>query len=92
MKNIDQQAIDYAQKWYTEESEYLIARLGFKAGVEFAERWIPVTEELPKHNENVLIKYKNMIFDEMLVDICDAWEARFIEEYNVEFWRPIDLK
>ena len=76
MKNIDQQAIDYAQKWYTEESEYLIARLGFKAGVEFAEQFISTDDETPDLDTTVIVKITNNGVE----------EERTATLRNVQYW------
>lgn len=78
----------------------------FKSGAEFAQRWIPVDEELPEINETVLI---NNRFDFKGVGCFDGsnWKFYTIEhvdgclkckKYTLEnftkitHWRPIELK
>jgi len=75
----------------------------FKAGVEFAQRWIPIEDELPvktSHGFSYLVFTKNSFGDILL--------ERFDFEYNhftavrhdslvkgdgqVSHWRPIELK
>ena len=61
---------------------------GFKKGVEFAQRWIPVEEELPEKSKQVIVKFEN------------GWHTcTWITEdgtfaFNVKptHWRYIDLK
>ena len=60
----------------------------FEAGVEFAQRWIPVEEELPEKLVQVIVKFE------------DGWcTCTWITEdgdfaFNVKptHWRPIELK
>ena len=61
---------------------------GFKKGVEFAQRWIPIEEELPEKSKQVIVKLEN------------GWHTcTWITEdgtfaFNVKptHWRYIDLK
>ena len=61
---------------------------GFKKGVEFAQRWIPVEEDLPEKFKQVIVKLEN------------GWHTcTWITEdgtfaFNVKptHWRHIDLK
>ena len=79
---------------------------GFKAGVEFAQRWISVEDELPNFDK---YKYPNGDFEIFLVKMstgsispkikyCVAnliAEGRWSCEYDwsvVTHWRPIELK
>jgi hypothetical protein len=61
----------------------------FMAGVEFAQRWIPVDEELPPIGIKVIVKFKN--YDEEYIDsftYCgDIDELCYIVD-----WRPIEYK
>jgi len=60
----------------------------FRAGVEFAQRWIPVEEELPEKLVQVIVKLAN------------GWHTTTWITENGDFafnvkpthWRPIDLK
>lgn len=88
MKTIEEAAKDFndshvnghhPQKWVSDI---------FKAGVEFAQRWIPVEEELPEKSKQVIVKLEN------------GWHTcTWITEdgtfaFNVKptHWRYIDLK
>ena len=60
----------------------------FEAGVEFAQRWIPVEEELPEKLVQVIVKFE------------DGWctctwiteDGDFAFNVNPTSWRPIELK
>lgn len=73
---------------------------GFKRGVEFAQRWIPVEEELPKIGEKVITKMtkdKRTSYG-IATRIREEWEinAHWIDHtfsnMNITHWRPIELK
>ena len=83
-----------------------LERLAFKAGAEFAQRWISVEDELPNFDK---YKYPNGDFEIFLVKMstgsispkikyCVAnliAEGRWSCEYDwsvVTHWRPIELK
>lgn len=64
----------------------------FKAGVEFAQRWIPVDEELPENDDRVLIKWDN---GNCIVNSFDPFENKWqydFEKITITHWRPIELK
>lgn len=63
MKALEQAAREYADSLILGDAHNVsqqqfeeYAQCDFKAGVEFAQRWIPVEEELPPINEVVLLK------------------------------------
>ena len=61
----------------------------FKAGVEFAQRWIPVEEELPEaNNEAVLAKHRTGTV--RLIRI-DDYLTQVIIKHNYTHWRKIEL-
>jgi len=71
----------------------------FKAGVEFAQRWIPIYEELPKkddefdsYSENVLAKTDR---NEIVFGYFELNEKIFssynIYDGEITHWRPIEL-
>lgn len=73
---------------------------GFKAGVEFAQRWISIEEELPRLGEKVITKMnkdKRTSYG-IATRIREEWEidAHWIDHtfsnMNITHWRPIDLK
>ena len=60
MKTIEEAANEYLKKNYIEEftmREYTVD--AFKSGVSFAQRWIPVEEELPEKLKMVFVKCNN---------------------------------
>ena len=72
----------------------------FKEGVEFAQRWIPVEEELPEIGEKVITKMakdKRTSYG-IATRIREEWEinAHWIDHtfshMNITHWRPIELK
>ena len=75
-------------KAYKEAGQNAYFENGFKSGVEFAQRWIPVSEELPKEGQEIICKngnyktvhfyYPNGVVDE---DFLKA---------NYTHWRPIE--
>ena len=97
-ETIEQAAEDYANSF--EYNDYTIeTESAFKAGVEFAQRWISVDDELPNYYQIVLAdndKYKYMAIvarvsngDEDFYPICGT---DFIMSPNPIKWRPIELK
>jgi hypothetical protein len=65
----------------------------FKAGVEFAQQWISVDDELPVHRQRVLMKTKR--FEYAAAGVYDYATFRDHDNnivYDVECWRPIELK
>lgn len=70
----------------------------FNAGIEFAERWIPVEEEEPKNREKVLIKWINeggrefkscgsLVLDSPL---GKYWQSGGATQLKVTHWRPFE--
>ena len=60
----------------------------FKAGVEFAQRWIPVEEDLPEKQKQVIVKLENGWHT------C-TWlteDGTFAFNVKPTHWRYIDLK
>ena len=100
MKTIEEAAKDFndshvnghhPQKWVIDI---------FKAGVEFAQRWIPVEEELPEIGEKVITKMakdKRTSYG-IATRIREEWEinAHWIDHtfsnMTITHWRHIDLK
>ena len=83
------------------EREYTNSRTSyiFQAGVDFAQRWISVEDELPEIKENpyqVLIKYGDEIVQDFWVRMkgycTNGDNLDFFKRHNVTHWRPIELK
>ena len=63
----------------------------FKKGVAFAQRWIPVDEELPKDRLQVLCKGDGFIEVLTYNNQFGDWESNVDMEavFYVTYWRPI---
>lgn len=91
MKTIEEAAKDFndshvnghhPQKWVSDI---------FKAGAEFAQRWISVDEELPTELENVL--FKSEYEGEVLYEVGFLFSGKFyVKNKMPTHWRPIELK
>ena len=89
MKTIQEAIIEYTNNTDIDEETYIgDVYNGFMAGVKFAQRWIPIEEELPEKLVQVIVKFE------------DGWcTCTWITEdgdfaFNVKptHWRPIELK
>jgi hypothetical protein len=100
--DVKQVAIEFAQKMYPKISgEHdvnidgaIIANSinSFTAGVEYAQRWISVEDELPEERVAILIKRNNkMLVVGYYIEEHDAFYCPHIL-YNVTHWRYIELK
>ena len=100
MKTIEEAAKDFnyshvnghhPQKWVSDI---------FKAGAEFAQRWISVEEELPKIGEKVMTKMTKdkrtsygiatRIREEWEINV--HWVDHTFSNMTITHWRPIELK
>ena len=55
MKSIDEAALDYVNSTWITFPEDAVKK-AFKRGVEFAQRWISVDDELPEDTQEILMK------------------------------------
>ena len=103
MKTINDAAQEYAINKYEECTGIIEDTLvDFKSGVEFAQRWIPVEEELPEVGKIVLVKTKinkvttceMYIPKDYLGNILGEkkWAASYNFKQAITHWRPIELK
>ena len=84
------------------KEQYKVGRkIGFKAGVEFAQRWIPIEEELPEQfyedgeTKQVLLKHPNGFISTGIYDhSVKGWYNDITNRgfMNATHWRPIELK
>jgi len=92
MKTIEEAAKEYASR---ENNDYTIeTEMAFDAGVAFAQQWISVEEELPKHRSWVLVKTDLCNFP---CQVCQVQIDRFVSTdnfivLNITYWRPIERK
>lgn len=103
MKTIDEAANEFAKEIRENslsgnnagKQQYQAGRkIGFKAGVEFAQRWIPVEEELPETNEFKESKIC-LVKNRCAIDIGRYYSNHnrwFLASGNfkVTHWRPIE--
>lgn len=89
--------IDEEERYYRDFQKYD----GFKAGAEFAQRWISVNDELPKVDEKGFSK--NVLVCDDPQDSEDARIGYLKQDYSTglpiwdndeksAYWRPIELK
>jgi len=80
----------YPTKWKFEK-ERKIAEIanesGFEKGVKFAQRWISVKDELPKIDDEVILKFEDgskyiFVYNTTLKQCGN----------NITHWRPIELE
>lgn len=97
MKSINQAAEEYANL-RSSSSVFIENHItDFKEGAEFAQKWIPVDEELPPNRETVLIKYlkdgkeKKSCGQIVLDSIEIYWQSGSWTQIPVTHWRPIEL-
>ena len=97
MKTIEDKAIEYCSE--TEENGYKFVLRSpfksFKAGVEFAQQWIKIDDELPNNNEIVITIRKRLNGKTYyhLNSIKDGkWNIAIPDTSDVTHWRFIDLK
>ena len=65
---------------------------GFKAGVEFAQRWISVEDELPEIGDEIILKLREHPLKKyQFWHIADDCDIKLIPVYATH-WRPIELK
>lgn len=68
MKTIEAAAVEHYNK------PIAVGTDDFKAGVEFAQRWIPVEEELPPKGIEVFVKVRNLIW------VCTKHSVAYLKE------------
>ena len=97
MKKIEEVAKEFSEK------SVWACPISFKAGVEFAQRWISVEEELPEvknHGFSDLVLTKNS-YDNIMLERYDSESKKFNgirydcinnNDGQVTHWRPIELK
>ena len=100
MKTINDAAQEYAIKKYEGCTGIIEDTLvDFKAGAEFAQRWIPIEEEEPPLYITVLVKlFNGRYFTAKYIKSSkcredDVWSDGFsYYPVNDTHWRPIELK
>ena len=98
MKLIKERAEElYPQNKPTMYTQFVagLEQLAFKAGVEFAQRWISVEDELPFGYVTLKCRddFEKIIYISLdfsgVNDVDTEW---LIKKYKATHWRPIELK
>jgi hypothetical protein len=94
MKTIEQAAKEYVDNngWWKRDDQpltYQEHQETFKKGVEFAQRWISVEDELPESGKTVLIQDKNSYVGLACRRYGD-WDYKY--KKMITHWRPITFK
>lgn len=90
MKTIEQAAKEVYRYEVEMKDPYLT---GFKAGVEFAQRWISVEEEMPHDYERLLVKDNSNDYELSYHDELNRWcNPDFSSIGTITHWRPIEIK
>ena len=107
MKTISSRVLEYKESEFKNDKRFAISYEqqiiccvnDFKAGVEFAQRWIPVEEELPTEDGKYLVKGKYGIFINYYNGFHECWDDEDGDDYSsdliggkVTHWRYIELK
>lgn len=93
MKTLIEAAQEYAESQGYDTCDYVTkkdfeeyARTDFYAGVEFAQRWIPIKEEMPKEFP---ILTKDLFGT---IDVFRSLTERMASAFDIVSWRPIEIK
>lgn len=98
MQTVKEAAEENAEKYWVSDSRYKSSIASFNAGVQFAQRWIPVEEEKPELYTPVLVKMSYNFFnmDSFAKDCCywngESWINAIRQQHSngsVTHWRPI---
>ena len=91
MLNINEAAKDYSKSKSSAEVFRCAHETDFKAGVEFAQRWISVEDELPEtiYDEKIFLKYPILVKN---IDGALQVLNTFSDISTYTHWRPIELK
>ena len=94
MKTIEEEACDYAEetKDTTNGMFYSDCQDAFKAGVEFAQRWIPIEEQELPIKMAILCKRENSILPNVYYFDISTRAAFVTAKYKIISWRPTELK
>ena len=91
MKKIEEAAHEYFRKAQL-GFENPGSESGFIAGVEFAQRWISVEDELPNPGDDIILKLREHPLKKYQVwHIADDYDIILVPVYATH-WRPIELK
>lgn len=91
MQTVKEAAKENAEKYWVSDSRYKSSIASFNAGVEFAQKWIPVEDELPEERVFVLCQNPFSAFVASFHGKEKGFRIPNAEgEYKVTHWRPIE--
>ena len=92
MRTIEQASVEYSKEQYDHDPIMRFqCETYFEAGIEFAQRWIPVEEELPK--EMVCVLLKTEYEGHIIFDVGFLMDGKFkTKNSKPTHWRCIELK
>ena len=94
MKTIEQAEKEYSEYgFYNHCAPEYIAKMGFRAGVAFAQKWKSCDEELPEIGKIVLLKNDENDFS------TGCWIGKYfkidfddLSSKTITHWRPIEIE
>ena len=104
METIETLSQEYSQKVGLDENEEFIYLQGLKAGVEFAQKWISVDDELPEidsddcwnhthgFSKTVITTNSDLNFPNYKTQSYNRKSSSWQYKNKVTHWRPINLK
>lgn len=97
MKTIDAAAMEFEMQNF-KSGKIEIERLAFKAGVQFAEEWISVDDELPSKDIGIVLLMFDYYPENVTTGDVDRNDGliyphyRFVDWKKITHWRPINRK
>lgn len=94
MKTIEEASEEFEKEngekiWHkNENSGSILCVESFKSGVEFAQRWIDISDEMPEVGVQILTKNGDKVGLSLPLTM---WDIKDITEFATH-WRPIELK
>lgn len=95
MKTIEQASLENSKLHYCNafsDELHKDADMDFRAGVEFAQRWIPVTEDIPDENYKGYVNFKIGNYVSCKKVDSQIEFLNLIDVYGFTHWRPIEYK
>ena len=102
MKTIEEAAEEYSKLKSSAEIFTCAHKIDFKVGVEFAQRWISVEDELPEVDIEVIVKTLNLKYSIAKMYTpkdCNGtilgekeWKCSRTFKSSITHWRQIELK
>lgn len=102
MKTIEEAAQEYGEKAtgcfqnnlypHCDETLSEVAQKDFEAGVEFAQRWIPVEDELPEDSFQYLCKTIDNEYRLIIGEHIKNWIYPHVLKGQITHFRPIEYK